>query len=64
MDNNNVFKRPKASDSDADLIKFQNLFLAEKSKNTNFQPAAKVVRLTNPGNEHEKHENSVQFGTK
>lgn len=51
MDQNNVYKRPNPSDSDADLIKFQNLFLSEKSKNSNFQPAAKVVRLTNPGNE-------------
>lgn len=49
MDQNNVFKRPNPSDSDADLIKFQNLFLAEKSKNSNFQPAAKVIRLTNSG---------------
>lgn len=49
MDHNNIFKRPNSSDSEADLIKFQNLFLAEKTKNTNFQPAAKVVRLTEPG---------------
>lgn len=49
MDPNSVFKRPNPDDSEADLIKFQNLFLAEKSKNTNFQPAAKVIRLTNPG---------------
>lgn len=51
MDNQNIFKRPNSSDSEADLIKFQNLFLAEKTKNTNFQPAAKVIRLTEPGNE-------------
>lgn len=57
MDQNNVYKRPNPSDSDADLIKFQNLFLAEKSKNSNFQPAAKVVRLTNPGNEYQKKKN-------
>lgn len=50
MDPNNVFKRPNPNDSEDDLIKFQKLFLAEKNKNTNFQPAAKVIRLTNPGN--------------
>lgn len=48
MDANNIFKRPSSSDSEADLVKFQKVFLAEKSKNTNFEPAAKVVRLTNP----------------
>lgn len=49
MDHDSIFKRPNPSDSEADLLKFQNLFLAEQSKNTNFQPAAKVIRLTNPG---------------
>lgn len=49
MDSNNIFKRPNPKDSEDDLIKFQNLFLSEKSKNINFQPAAKVIRLTNPG---------------
>ncbi|KAG4070611.1 hypothetical protein HA402_013531 [Bradysia odoriphaga] len=47
MEPNNVFKRPNSNDSEADLIKFQKLFLSEKSKNTSFQPAAKVIRLTN-----------------
>ncbi|KAJ6635703.1 RNA polymerase II-associated protein 1 [Pseudolycoriella hygida] len=47
----NVFKRPKPNESEDDLIEFQNLFLSEKAKNTDFQPAAKVVRLTKPTNE-------------
>lgn len=63
MDQNNIFKRPNSTDSEADLIKFQNLFLAEKSKNDNFQPAAKVIRLTgeNAGMESFTVQSRLQF---
>lgn len=44
-----MIKRPKSSDTEEDLLQMQKEFLLEKYKNTEFQPAAKVVKL-NKGN--------------
>ncbi|GAB0092433.1 RNA polymerase II-associated protein 1 [Sergentomyia squamirostris] len=40
-----MFKRPKPSDSEKDILQFQNEYLSEKRKNTSFQPSAKCVRM-------------------
>ena len=39
-------KRPTPLDTEDDIIKMQNEFLLEKYKNSNFQPAAKFVKLS------------------
>lgn len=40
-------KRPSSDDTEQDIIQMQNAFLLEKHKDTNFQPAAKVVKCNN-----------------
>lgn len=40
-----MIKRPKASDTEDDIIKMQNEFLAEKAKSDTFAPAAKLVKV-------------------
>lgn len=40
-----MIKRPKASDTEDDIIKMQNEFLAEKAKSDTFEPAAKLVKV-------------------
>lgn len=41
-----MIKRPKGSDTEQEVLKMQKEFLMEKTKNANFQPAAKVVKLS------------------
>lgn len=38
-----MFNRPKPGDQEDDVLKMQKAFLAEKQKNPNIQPAAKVI---------------------
>lgn len=38
-----MFNRPKHGDQEDDVLKMQKAFLAEKQKNPNIQPAAKVI---------------------
>lgn len=40
-----MIKRPKAGDTEKDILQMQNEFLSEKQKNTQFQPAAKLVKV-------------------
>lgn len=40
-----MIKRPKADDTETDILQMQNEFLAEKEKNLAFQPAAKLVKI-------------------
>lgn len=45
MDNTKINKRPSRNDTEDDILKLQEEFLREKSKNKDFQPAAKMVKL-------------------
>lgn len=40
-----MIKRPKPTDTEDDILQMQQSFLAEQSKNTNFCPAAKLVKV-------------------
>uniref|UniRef100_A0A1B0CE78 Putative rna polymerase ii-associated protein 1 n=1 Tax=Lutzomyia longipalpis TaxID=7200 RepID=A0A1B0CE78_LUTLO len=40
-----MLKRPKATDSEKDILQFQNEYLDEKRRSSSFQPSAKVVRV-------------------
>ncbi|XP_059621137.1 RNA polymerase II-associated protein 1 [Phlebotomus argentipes] len=40
-----MLKRPKPSDSEKDILQFQNEYLSEKRQNASFQPSAKCVRV-------------------
>lgn len=40
-----MIKRPKPTDTEDDILKMQNEFLGEKKKKSNFQPAAKLVKV-------------------
>lgn len=40
-----MIKRPKNSDTEDDILRMQNEFLAEKQKNKDFKPAAKLVKV-------------------
>lgn len=40
-----MIKRPKNSDTEDDILRMQNEFLAEKQKNKGFEPAAKLVQV-------------------
>lgn len=44
-----MIKRPSNTDSEQDLLKMQMEFMKEKEKNTNFQPAATVVKIPKIG---------------
>lgn len=44
-----MIKRPSKDDSEAEILRMQREFLAEKKKNKDLQPAAKVVRLNKEG---------------
>lgn len=41
-----MIKRPKNTDTEKDIFQMQKEFLMEKKKDSNFQPAAKVVKLS------------------
>lgn len=41
-----MIKRPKGTDTEQDIFQMQKEFLMEKKKGSNFQPAAKVVKLS------------------
>lgn len=41
-----MIKRPKPGDTEQEILQMQNEFLSEKSKNREFQPAAKLVKVT------------------
>lgn len=53
-------KRPSSSDTEHDILRMQNDFVLEKHKNTNFQPAAKVVKLNKAGKIF-KHDNHINI---
>lgn len=40
-----MIKRPKATDTEDDILQMQNEFLSDKKKSTSFQPAAKLVKV-------------------
>lgn len=40
-----MIKRPKATDTEDDILQMQNEFLTEQNKSTSFQPAAKLVKV-------------------
>lgn len=40
-----MIKRPKATDTEDDILQMQNDFLKEQKKSTAFQPAAKLVKV-------------------
>lgn len=40
-----MMKRPKSTDTEDDIIQMQNEFLSEQTKNINFNPAAKLVKV-------------------
>lgn len=40
-----MIKRPKATDTEDDILQMQNDFLDDRKKSTNFQPAAKLVKV-------------------
>lgn len=40
-----MIKRPKPTDTEDDIIEMQRNFLAEHTKNSTFQPAAKLVKI-------------------
>lgn len=40
-----MIKRPKPTDTEDDILQMQNDFLGERTKNTAFQPAAKLVKV-------------------
>lgn len=40
-----MIKRPKPTDTEDDILKMQQSFLAEQAKNANFSPAAKLVKI-------------------
>lgn len=44
-----MIKRPKNTDSEQDLLQMQLEYMKEKEKNTNFQPAATVVKVAKIG---------------
>lgn len=45
-----MIKRPKATDTEDDILKMQSDFLAEQSKNGTFSPAAKLVKVEQRNN--------------
>uniref|UniRef100_A0A1B0EZK4 RNA polymerase II-associated protein 1 N-terminal domain-containing protein n=1 Tax=Phlebotomus papatasi TaxID=29031 RepID=A0A1B0EZK4_PHLPP len=49
-----MLKRPKPSDSEKDILQFQNEYLSEKRQNTSFQPSAKCVRIGEPSDAGKK----------
>lgn len=49
-----MIKRPKNTDTEDDILQMQKDFLAEKSKNANFEPAAKLVKIE-PGKLNRTH---------
>lgn len=51
-----MIRRPKPGEDESDILKMQEEFLKEKSKNQNLQPAAQVVNLRS--NESTKRPNS------
>lgn len=40
-----MIKRPKATDTEDDVLRMQNDFLTEQQKSSAFQPAAKLVKF-------------------
>lgn len=46
-----MIKRPSKEDSEREVLRMQREYLAEKRKNKELQPAAKVVRLNKDGTE-------------
>lgn len=40
-----MIKRPKATDTEDDILRMQNEFLTEQKNANNFQPAAKLVKV-------------------
>lgn len=40
-----MIKRPKATDTEDDVLRMQNDFLNEQKKSSAFQPAAKLVKI-------------------
>ncbi|XP_053670534.1 uncharacterized protein LOC128720859 [Anopheles nili] len=46
-----MIKRPSKNDNENEILRMQQEFYAEQNRDTNFQPAAKVVRVQRDGNE-------------
>lgn len=40
-----MIKRPKPTDTEADILQMQNEFLKDQTTNAQFQPAAKLVKI-------------------
>lgn len=40
-----MIKRPKPTDTEEDILQMQNEFLKDQTKNAQFQPAAKLVKV-------------------